>query len=65
MVLCSVANHTVILRCLDPDNILELICLLLLEYKVVLHSTRPALLTSFGESICSVSDLPVDSVTYF
>jgi hypothetical protein len=50
----SVANHTVILRCLDPNNILDLICLLLLEHKVILHSTRPALLTSFGESICSV-----------
>ena len=50
----SVADHSVILRCLDAENIATLLCLLLLEQKLVIHSTRSALLTSFAEAMSSV-----------
>eukprot|EP00118_Oscarella_pearsei_P021141 m.235821 g.235821 ORF g.235821 m.235821 type:complete len:1382 (+) comp40129_c1_seq15:72-4217(+) len=50
----SVADHSVVLRCLDAENVANLLCFMLLEQKLVIHSMRPALLTSFGEAVTSL-----------
>lgn len=50
----SVSTHWTLLTCLDVDNCILLIQLVLLEQKIVLHSARPALLTSVGEALRSV-----------
>ena len=46
--------HWSLLVSLDVYNLLRLITLVLLEQKVVVHSSRPALLTAVGEAICSI-----------
>ena len=49
-----VSTHWTILTCLDVEHCITLLHLTLLEQKVVLHSYRPALLTSGGEAIRSI-----------
>jgi hypothetical protein len=46
--------HWSLLVSLDVDNLLNVLTLVLLEQKVVFHSSRPALLTAVGEAIKSV-----------
>eukprot|EP00117_Sycon_ciliatum_P018296 scpid16412/ scgid3295/ C-myc promoter-binding protein; DENN domain-containing protein 4A len=50
----SGATHSILLRCLDANNLMTLLALVLLEYQIILHSVRPSLLTSFGEALCSI-----------
>ena len=50
----SVSTHWSLLFSLNADNCLSLLTLLLLEQKVVLHSSRPALLTCVGEALRSI-----------
>ena len=50
----SVSTHWSLLASLDADNCVTLLSLLLLEQKLVLHSSRPALLTCMGEAMRSI-----------
>ena len=50
----SISSHWTLLTCLDVDNCISLIRLILLEQKIVLHSSKPALLTTIGEALRSV-----------
>jgi len=43
------------LRYLHPDNAMLLFYLVLTEHKVLIHSLRPALMTSIAEAITTVS----------
>lgn len=49
-----VTTHWTLLSCLDVEHCITLLHLALLEQKIVLHSYRPALLTSIGEAIRSI-----------
>ena len=51
----SGASFTSLLRCLGPENSMILLYRILTEQKVLIHSLRPALLTSVGEALTSVS----------
>ncbi len=51
----SGASHAALLRCLGPENVLILFYCALAEQKILIHSLRPALLTSVGEALTSVS----------
>ena len=48
------AVHWSLLVSLDVNNLIQVLTMVLLEQKVVLHSARPALLTAVGEALCSV-----------
>ena len=50
----SVSTHWSLLSSLEPDSCLTLLALTLLEQKLVLHSSRPALLTWVGEALRSI-----------
>ena len=50
----SVSTHWTLPACLDADSCVTLFHLMLLEQKIVLHSSRPALLTSMGEALRSL-----------
>eukprot|EP00117_Sycon_ciliatum_P047411 scpid14244/ scgid0969/ C-myc promoter-binding protein; DENN domain-containing protein 4A len=50
----SGATHAVLLHALSPENLITLLCLTLLEHKIILHSVKPSLLTAFGEALCSI-----------
>ena len=43
------------LRYLHPENAMLLFYLVLMEHKVLIHSLRPALMTSIAEAITTVS----------
>ena len=51
----SGASFTALLRSLGTENTLVLLYCLLTEQKILIHSLRPALLTSVGEALVSVS----------
>lgn len=51
----SISNHWSLVNSLDADNCITLFSLLLLEQKVILHSSRPSLLSCVGEALTSVS----------
>jgi len=50
----SISNHWSLVNSLDADNCATLFSLLLMEQKVVLHSSRPSLLSCVGEALTSV-----------
>lgn len=50
----SVSTHWCLLSSLEADSCLTLLALTLLEQKLVLHSSRPALLTWVGEALRSI-----------
>lgn len=50
----SGASFTALLRCLGTDNTLVLLYCILTEQKILVHSLRPALLTSVGEALTSL-----------
>jgi len=50
----SGASHSALLRCLGSDNVLILLYCALTEQKILIHSLRPALLTSVGEALTSL-----------
>ena len=50
----SVSTHWSLLSSLEADSCLTLLALTLLEQKLVLHSSRPALLTWVGEALRSI-----------
>jgi hypothetical protein len=50
----SGASFTDFLRCLGPDKSLTLLCCILFEHKILVHSLRPALLTSVCEALTSL-----------
>lgn len=50
----SVPTHWSLLSALDAENSALLLSVLLLEQRIVLHSSRPALLTCVGEALRSV-----------
>ncbi|XP_066928785.1 C-myc promoter-binding protein-like [Clytia hemisphaerica] len=50
----SGASFTALLRCLGPDNSMVLLYCILTEHKILIHSLRPALLTSVGEALTSL-----------
>ncbi|XP_019856639.1 PREDICTED: C-myc promoter-binding protein-like isoform X2 [Amphimedon queenslandica] len=50
----GISAHWTLLSCLDADDCILLIHLILLEQKIVLHSSKPALLTTIGEALRSV-----------
>lgn len=50
----SGASYTAMLRYLHPDNAMLLFYLVLTEHKVLIHSLRPALMTSIAEAITTL-----------
>ena len=60
----SGASHSALLRCLGSDNVLILLYCALTEQKILIHSLRPALLTSVGEALTSVSNIKFFFVGY-
>ena len=50
----SGASYSALLRCLGTENTLILLACILTEQKILVHSLRPALLTSVGEALTSV-----------
>ena len=50
----SISNHWSLVNSLDANNCVTLFSLLLMEQKVILHSSRPSLLTCVGEALTSV-----------
>lgn len=50
----GVSTHWTLLTCLSIEHCITLLHLVLLEQKIVLHSSRPALLTGVGEAIRSI-----------
>ncbi|XP_048583663.1 DENN domain-containing protein 4C isoform X2 [Nematostella vectensis] len=50
----SGASYSAMLRHLGPDNCLLLFYLILTEHKILIHSLRPALLTSVAEALTNV-----------
>ncbi|XP_047139926.1 C-myc promoter-binding protein isoform X1 [Hydra vulgaris] len=50
----SGASYTALLRCLGTENTLTLLACILTEQKILVHSLRPALLTSVGEALTSL-----------
>ncbi|XP_033107544.1 DENN domain-containing protein 4B-like isoform X2 [Anneissia japonica] len=50
----SGASFCALLRNLGPDNCMNLLVYALLEHKILLHSLRPALLTSVSEAVSKV-----------
>ena len=50
----SVSTHWTLPACLDADSCITLLHVMLLEQKIVLHSSRPALLTGVGEALRSL-----------
>ena len=52
--LFRISTHWTLLACLDPAHCATLLHLMLLEQKIVLHSSRPALLTAVGEALRSI-----------
>lgn len=51
------ASYTALLRCLGPEHACILLYCILTEQKILIHSLRPALLTSVGEALTSVDDI--------
>lgn len=60
----SISNHWSLVNSLDANNCVTLFSLLLMEQKVILHSSRPSLLTCVGEALTSVSLNVLLSDTY-
>lgn len=52
---CSGASFTLLLKNLGPDNCLNLLLYALMEQKILIHSLRPAVLTSVAEALTNVS----------
>lgn len=50
----SGASYTSLLRCLGPENSMVLLYCILTEQKILIHSLRPALLTSVSEALTSL-----------
>ena len=56
--LCSGASFSMMLKNLGPENCIRLLLYTQMEHKILIHSLRPAVLTSVAEASANVSTAP-------
>ncbi len=51
---CSGASFITLLKNMGPENCMSILCYILLENKILIHSLRPAVLTGVAEAVTAV-----------